>query len=135
MKDVRLAYDPENEVMFIEMPGSRLDTPADMDAFFDAVLTFWRKRCRGKKVYVVVSYEGFTVNLRENAAYGERMKAAANECAITVLRYGGDPLQRSAARVRSMKHHEPSHLYESREEALAMVRRIRAGEVSLASSA
>jgi hypothetical protein len=115
----------------VEMPGIRLDTQAEISAFFDHIDEWWRQRCRGKKVYFLVDYSGFSLNLRENDFYAERMKKTVELCAITVIRYGGDDLQRSAARIRGMKVHAPSNLYETREQALEVLRAIRAGTMSV----
>jgi hypothetical protein len=128
----RLTYDAAEEIYFIEMDGVRLETKADIDACFEHVLSFWRKNCKGCKVYIVVCYDGFAVNLRENEYYAQRMKAASAVCCHTVVRYGGDALQRSAARLRGMKLHMPSNLYESRAEAIEVVRQIRVGRISIA---
>jgi hypothetical protein len=128
----RVTYDPKEDVLFIDTAGVRAETRADIDALFAGIVTDWRAACNGRKVYVVVAYDGFFVNLRENDYYAERMSAAVALFAKTVVRYGGDTLTRSAARLRGLKLHTPSNLYESREEALDVVRALRAGRLSVA---
>ena len=131
-----LTYDAnEEDVVFVESPGVHLETQAEMRAFFDAVILSWRERCRGQKVYFVVCYDGFSMNLRENEYYARQLKRCMDECAKTIVRYGGNDLQRSAARIRGMKLHSPSHLYATREEALNVVREIKAGTMEIAATA
>ena len=131
MNTARVTYDPIEDILFIDTAGARVETKADIDALFDGILADWRATCKGRKVYVVVAYDGFSVNLRENDYYAERMSAAVAVFAKTVVRYGGDTLTRSAARLRGVKLHSPSNLYESRSQALEVVRGLRAGRVSL----
>ena len=131
----KLTVDSEKDVVFVEMRGMHLETQKDIRAFFDAIVAFWRARCGGEKVYFIVCYDGFSVNLRENEYYARQMKQCSDECAKTVVRYGGDDLQRSAARLRGMKIHSPSNLYATREEAIEVVRAIRTGAVSIATRA
>lgn len=107
-----------------------LETQTEIREHFDRVVTFWKTHCGGKKVYYVVDYDGFSVNLRENEYYAQQMRRVL-PCAVTIVRYGGDALQRTAARLYNMKLHAPSRLYASREEAVRVVRAIQAGEMQI----
>jgi len=53
--------------------------------------------------------------------------------AITVVRYGGTSLQRTSSRLASMKLHVPSRIYGSREDAIDIIRGLRAGTIALGS--
>ena len=123
-------YDPNENIVYVTFPQVHLETQAEIRAHFDRVLAFWKEKCRGNKVYYVVGYDNFTVNLRENDFYAQQMRRVS-ECAITIVRYGGDALQRTAARLYNMKLHAPSRLYESREEAVAVVKALKAGEMQI----
>jgi hypothetical protein len=131
MKKPGLAFEPREETTFVEMSGIVLQTRADIFEFFDYIDAWWRKTCNGTRVYYVVDYTGFTLNLRENDCFAERMKQTVDLSAITVIRYGGDDLQRSAARLRGLKVHAASNLYQTREEAIGVLQSIRAGAISL----
>jgi hypothetical protein len=131
MNTARVTYEPQDEVLFIDTAGLRIDTKGDVDALFNGIVEAWRAQCQSRKVYAVVAYDGFTVNLHINDYYAERMHAAVSIFAKTVIRYGGDSLTRSGARLRGLKLHIPSNLYSSREEALEVVRGLRAGRVSV----
>ena len=107
-----------------------LETQTEIREHFDRVVAFWQTHCGGKKVYYVVDYDGFSVNLRENEYYAQQMRRVL-PCAVTIVRYGGDALQRTAARLYNMKLHTPSRLYASREEAVRVVQAIQAGEMQI----
>jgi hypothetical protein len=125
-------YDPAENIVFVTFPGVYLETQEQIRAHFDRVIACWRALCNGRKVYYLVNYDGFSVNLRENAYYAEQMNRVYEQCAITSVRYGGDSLQRTGARLYNMKLHRPSHLYSSREEALEVVRALISGEMTVA---
>jgi hypothetical protein len=124
-------YDPVENIVYVTFPTVHLETRAEIKAHFDYAYDFWREQCGGRKAYYVVGYDGFSVNLRENEYYAEQMRPILEDCAITVVRYGGDALQRTGARLYNMKLHAPSRLYESREEAVAVVRALKSGEMRL----
>ena len=124
------SYDPAENILFVTFPSVHLETRAEISRHFDYAYKFWLDNCGGRKAYYVVGYDGFSVNLRENELYAEQMRRVV-DCAVTIVRYGGDALQRTAARLYNMKLHAPSRLYESRDEALAVVRALKSGEMRL----
>ena len=123
-------YDAAANIVYVTFPVVHLETQTEIREHFDRVIAFWRAQCRGKKVYYVVGYDGFSVNLRENEYYAQQMRRVM-ECAVTIVRYGGDALQRAAARLYNMKLHTPSRLYASRDEAVRVVKAIQAGEMEI----
>jgi hypothetical protein len=125
------SYDPVENIVYVTFPQVHLESREDITAHFAYAYRFWRDNCGGRKAYYVVGYDGFSVNLRENEFYAEQMRPILEDCAITVVRYGGDALQRTGARLYNMKLHAPSRLYESREEAVSVVRALKSGEMRL----
>ncbi len=125
-------YDPVENIVYVTFPRVHLETREDMRAHFAKSLEFWRANCAGQKAYYVVGYDGFSVNLRENEYYAEMMRPIIEECAITIVRYGGDALQRTGARLCNMRLHAPSRLYDSREQAIEVVRALKSGAMMLA---
>jgi hypothetical protein len=123
-------YDAAANIIYVTFPQVHLETQAEIKGHFDRVVSYWRDNCKGRKVFYVVNYDGFTVNLRENEFYAQQMKRVM-DCAITIVRYGGDALQRTAARLYNMKLHAPSRLYESREEAVNVVKLIQSGQMQI----
>ena len=125
-------YDPAENVVYVTFPRRvHLETKEDIRRHFADAYAFWRDCCGGRKAYYVVGYDGFSVNLQENECYGQHMRPIVEQCAITVVRYGGDALQRTGVRLYNMRLHAPSRLYESREEALEVVRAIKTGTMSI----
>jgi hypothetical protein len=123
-------YDAATNTTYVTFPRVHLETQVEIKEHFDRVVAFWRDNCRGRKVYYVVDYDGFSVNLRENEFYAQQMRRVM-DCAVTIVRYGGDALQRTAARLYNMKLHAPSRLYESREAAIAVVKAIQSGQMQI----
>ena len=125
-------YDPSEKILFASHPQPvMLQTRADMAEYFEDGIRFWRRNCGGEKVYIVVDYENLTTNLDELDFYASQVKRVINECAITVVRYHGNLLQRMASRMTAIKLHTPSNAYSSREQALAIVRGLRDGTISI----
>jgi hypothetical protein len=129
-KTVFQQYDATANIIYVTFPKVHLETQTEIKEHFDRVVAFWRDNCRARKVYYVVGYDGFSVNLRENELYAQQMRRVM-DCAVTIVRYGGDALQRTAARLYNMKLHAPSRLYESREAAIAVVKAIQSGQMEI----
>ena len=124
-------YDAAQNIVYVSFPKVQLETQDEIRAHFDAIVAFWKERCGGKKVYYVVNYDNISVNLKENDFYAEQMRRVLDH-ALTIVRYGGDPLQRTAARLVNMKLHAPTRLYESLDEALAVVRSLQTARAAAA---
>jgi hypothetical protein len=125
-------YDAAERILFASHPTpTELRTRADMTAYFDDGIRYWRRHCGGEKVYIVVDYENLTTNLDELNFYASQVKRVISECAITVVRYNGSLLQRMASRMTAIKLHTPSNAYSSRQEALAVVRGLKSGTISI----
>ena len=126
-----LRFDPIENIVYYTFPDVTLDTPEQIVAHFDRCVSFLRRNCTGRKVYCVVDLDGVHVNARHTNLYAAQLRRTL-EFAITIVRYGGSALQRAAVRIANMKLHTPSRIYGSREEALAVVRAIKSGEMTLA---
>jgi hypothetical protein len=124
-------YDSVENVIFVSFPNTKLDTQQQIREHFDRIVAFWEKNCGGKKVYYVVNYDNISISLKENEFYAQQMKRII-PCAVTVIRYGGTELQRTGARLANIRLHTPSNLYESRDEALKIVRELKSGTISIA---
>lgn len=125
-------YDAQRQILFVSHPRPVvLTTRADIQAYFDDGIRYFREHCPGGKVYVVVDYDNLTTNLDELEFYAGQVKRVMDECAITVVRYQGSLLQRMASRMIAIKLHTPSNTYGSREEALEVVRGLQRGTISM----
>lgn len=125
-----LSYDRTENIIHMSFSApEKLDTRAQIAEHFERVLAFWRTRAGGKKTYFVVNFDNITININELDFYAEQSKRAHDLCAITSVRYGGNSLQRTVTRLAGMKIHRPSNIYETREEALAVIRALRKGDI------
>jgi hypothetical protein len=120
---VDLSYDLSENIVYMSFPHPvELNSRSDITDHFDRVIAFWRGHTAGRKAYFVVDFENITINVAELAYYAEQTKRAHDICAITSVRYGGNPLQRTATRLAGMKNQRPSNIYETREQALNAIR-------------
>jgi hypothetical protein len=127
-----MKYDAAENIVYVWHPEPvSLQTREDIAAYFEANRRFWRSHCGGQKAYFVVDFDGQSTSVEQQDYYVQSVKAAVDECAITVVRYGGDMLQRLTARMAAIKMHLPSNIYASREEAVAVVRALRKGTIKL----
>lgn len=121
------SFDPALNVVAVSHPSPvHLETQADIKAYFDAIVRYWRAHCREQRAYYLVNWNGFTTNMKENTYYAENVKRVVDECAILIVRYTDNPLQRAAARFVSLKLHVPSNTYATREDAVAVIEAHRA---------
>jgi hypothetical protein len=127
----KFAYDAELNAIFVELAGVPADTRAEIAAHFAGVARFWNKVAGGERAYFIVDYTNFLMNMREIEFYSQQVKRVLDLYAVTIVRFGGDALQRSSARLVSVKIHQPSNLYRTREEAIDVVRGLRTGTVKL----
>jgi hypothetical protein len=127
-----LQFDPVENIVFVTHPApTHLGTQDAIRSYFDRVVSFWRVTCPGR-VFFVVDYANLSSDISLNAFYAEQIRRIVDECAVTIVRYGGDPLQRTTARLVGLKLHIPSRVYGSREEALDVVRALRQGTLRVA---
>lgn len=98
-----------------------------MRAHFEDGKSFWEKDCEGKKVYWLINYDNFEVNRDILPQYIEELQRIMKDTAEGAVRYGGALNQRTVSRFTTMKIHSPANIYESREEALEVIKELQAG--------
>jgi hypothetical protein len=124
-------YDAAEAIMFISFSERvPLDTEQEVDAHFEESAVFWRAHVK-KRVYFVVDISNLAISARLVDCYSRNVRRVLATMAITIVRHGGTPLQRATTRLAAMKLHVPSHIYESREAAIEVVRGLRAGTIQL----
>jgi hypothetical protein len=122
-------YSSAENTVYLDLRGVRLETRDEIDRFFTHATAEFGRITGGQKAWLIVGYDGFVLNLRENDYYMATMRAAMAAHYLGVVRYGGDGVQRAAARTRAIKTHTGSNLYASREEARSVVRGLRDGTI------
>jgi hypothetical protein len=127
-----LEFDAAENVIFVTHPSpTYLATDGLIRAYFDRVVSFWRATCT-ERAFFVVDYTNLRSEIALNDFYAEQIRRVIDECAVTIVRHGGEPLQRAMARLVGMRLHIPSRVYGSRDEALAVVRGLRQGTLTIA---
>src|ERR1700722_9203035 len=112
-----LKYDPVDNDIYVWHPEPvHLEPREEIAQYFESNCRFWRAQCGTKKAYFIINFDGQFTNTAHQAFYAERVKAAMDECAIAVVRYGGEMLQRLASRMAATQLLVPSNIYRSREE-------------------
>jgi hypothetical protein len=129
-----LSYDPIEQILFVGFAGLRLESEREIDEAFEAVRRHWVSACHGERVYCVVDYTGFSYPNLLSEHYATCVKRAVETYSITTLRHTDDVSLRAALRVMSMKIHLPSNLYATRDEAIQVVRGLRAKRIRLSDS-
>ena len=98
-----LSYDADENIIYMSFPvREELTSRAEIAGHFQRVIEFWRKNCNAKKAYFVVDFENVTISVSELEFYAQQTKYAHEVCAITSVRYGGNPLQRTVTRLAGM---------------------------------
>jgi len=124
-------YDAAEQIVFVRCSTPvRLDSPRAIDTFFDESIAFWTKQVK-TRAYYVVDISNLSIDMHFVDAYARNISRMLAKCAHTIVRHGGDPLQRTAGRIAAMKIHVPSRIYETRDEAVAVVRGLRDGSIEL----
>ncbi|HWL85528.1 MAG TPA: hypothetical protein VNO21_06980 [Polyangiaceae bacterium] len=124
---MRLTYDAKENIVFVAHPKPvRLKSEQEVHNYFGKIVAFWRVTCDGRKAYFVVDYDNFIIDVNLKDFYARTVARGSKECVITVVRYGGEPLQRTVARLVGIQLHVPSNIYRSRTEAIEVVRSLRA---------
>jgi hypothetical protein len=126
-----LSFDRSEQTMLVGMAGLRFETRAQIKAAFDAIHQFWTLECSGNKVYCVVDYTDFSLHIALTETYAEFVKTAVDSYGITTIRYTTDLSARATMRAVAIKTHRPSNLYATREDAMAVVRGLRASRIAL----
>jgi propionate CoA-transferase len=129
---MNLSFDRDEQILFVEFRGVRLDTREQVEAAFNAVRSFWRQHCGGRKVYALIDYANFHLRPELTDFYAQCVARIVDECTITTVRYSDDIAVRATMRVVGMKIHRPSNLYSSLAEAIEVVRGLRANRIVVA---
>jgi hypothetical protein len=129
-----LSFDPREQIMFVGFAGLRLDSEQQVRAAFEEIRRFWTESCGGRKVYAIIDYTKFDLNIRLTEYYAGFVKEAVDTYSITTVRHTTDVLARATLRVVGLKIHRPSNLYATKEDAVEVVRALRAKAIALENS-
>jgi hypothetical protein len=131
-----LAYDRGENILSVRHSEPiRLGTRKTVVAYFERCFEYWRRHCRGKKVYALVDYDNLTTEPEVVDCYVDQLKRAHEECVISVMRYGGSFDQRTTSRMMAVKLRMPSNVYSTRDEALRTIMGLKDGTLKLRDAA
>ncbi len=121
----RIAYDAEREILFINFQGLALKSEVDLAEVGNAV-----ERCCGpigRRVKVIVNYDGFSVPAHLMDSYAELVRDLCDRFYTEVTRYTSSAFLRLKLGSTFATHQVNPHLFETREEATRFLETSNAG--------
>jgi propionate CoA-transferase len=122
----RIAYDAQREILFINFQGLALKSEADLAEVGNAV-----ERCCGpigRRVKVIVNYDGFSVPGHLMDSYAELVRELCDRFYTEVTRYTSSAFLRLKLGSTFVTHQVNPHLFETREEATRFLETSNAGK-------
>jgi hypothetical protein len=124
-------YSPADSLWSVNaLAGVHFVRLAHVVEVFEACHRYWELHIK-QRCYALVDYTDTVVDKGLVAAFAEERRRIVAGLTITTLRFTADIQARTAIRAMSIKIHQPSNLYASREEALAVLERIRTGSLAV----
>ncbi|NOU30373.1 MAG: hypothetical protein HOO96_20930 [Polyangiaceae bacterium] len=133
VNEADLAYDTELRIFFIDVSRRRWDTEAHLNAHFDRLIAAWKK-WSGVKCDMCAGYAGFQFDMTAlGSLYRTRGQYVGTHCFDRIVRWGlsDDPLMRTTQRSIALATHRPSHIYETKEEAVKVILGLRQGSITI----
>jgi hypothetical protein len=127
-----MSYDAREQIMYVGISNMALYTESDVASVFEDIRRFWVSRCHRRKVYAIVDYTNFVLNIDLTEQFAQFVKQATETYAITVVRYTSDLQARTSIRAVAIRIHKPSNLYATKHEALQIVRALKSKTIALA---
>jgi hypothetical protein len=124
-----LSFDPIEQIMFVGFAGLKVETAPQIKVIFDTIDGFWTRRCAPDRVYGVIDYTNFSLNMALTSKWAERVKYGGETYSIATIRFTSDLSARATMRAVAVKTHQPSNLYLTREDAIAVVRGLRSKRI------
>jgi propionate CoA-transferase len=118
----RFAYDPQQNVFFINFEGHVVRVNKDVERIRKIIER--QLKPIGRKVYVIVNYDNFTILPDVMDAYAAMVHELVERFYSGVTRYTTSGFLRSKLRAAFRKRKVAPHIYESAEEARAHLREL-----------
>jgi hypothetical protein len=125
----RISYDPKERVIFVDLTGL-VATPQLVDEIVDEEIAL--AKTLTEKVFMVVCWKDVKMDPASSDRYGERLPELLKHFRGIVRYDASEITTRLAIRAKNMKQHtqnDKTHIYSSREEALAAVRHMEREQV------
>jgi hypothetical protein len=124
-----LSYEPDEEILFVGMPLVRITMKEQVDQLFVSIGRYWRAHCRGRRIYAVIDYTHFSMDVGLTEHFATGVKKAVETYTFTTVRFTTDIGARATVRAVGMKIHKPSNLYATRDDAIMAVRALRSNQM------
>ena len=118
----RLTYNPDENLFFVNFEGYTVNTPrivADIQAAVETILA-----PLGRKVYTIVNYDNFSILPELVDQYGDMVKYLVDRYYSGVTRYTTSAFLRVKLGSALHKRNVAPHIYENREEAGRVLKKI-----------
>jgi hypothetical protein len=119
---INFEYDPQKNILFTR-DDYDLNTEQDVDDFIAINLAQLEKL--GRKVYVISRIDGLRVAAPVSEYYGRKARGVFEKHILGLVRYGEDPAARMTVRTASRKAQLESNIFNTREEAVAAVEKMK----------
>src|SRR5436190_17709394 len=124
----RLAYDPKQDLFFVNLSGFSINSRAQIDRLRSAIDELLAPL--GRRVPAIVNYEGFSIGPDLIDAYTEMVRGLMNHRYSHVTRYSTNGFLRLKLGEALADRGVAPHIYESSDEARTHLGRIEDGAVS-----
>jgi PAS domain S-box-containing protein len=119
----RFIFDDEENILFINFAGLRIETRAQVDETRRLVREILERR--GRRAYAIVNYEGTEIAPEIVDYYGESIKELYDRYSLTTVRYSSSGLTRSVLRYLGAAKDLESNIFATREEALRAIEELK----------
>jgi propionate CoA-transferase len=115
----RIAYQPERNLLFLNFQGLKLQSPKDAQDVQTAV----ERKCKeiGRRMDVIVNYDGFEILEPAMDAYAEVVKHMSENYYSNITRYSTSAFLRNKLGAAISERGLAAHIYETRGEAEAAI--------------
>ncbi len=124
------SYDKKLDILDVDFENLKVKSEADADAAFALIREVYMRDIK-HRVYALINYTNFSLDRRLTDYWGSKVKAAVTAYSIVAIRYSVDSLTRTIVKTIAVKAHTPSNMYESREQALAVLQGLRDKSIEL----
>jgi len=119
----RFVFDPEENILFIDLAGLRIETREQVDETRRVVREILESR--GHRAYGIVNYEGTEIAPEIVDYYGESIKELYDRYSLTTVRYSSSGLTRSVLRYLGAAKDLESNIFATREEAIRAIQELK----------
>lgn len=119
----RFLFDDEENILFIDFAGLRIETRAQVDETRRLVREILERR--GRRAYAIVNYEGTEIAPEIVDYYGENIKELYDRYSLTTVRYSSSGLTRSVLRYLGAAKDLESNIFATREEAIRAIEELK----------